>query len=69
MSHVPETAGERSVQEPQYQKAEPQGAVTAASTASVPPEVRTVVTTVTDGTIALRYTPRDPSRLTGRTSP
>jgi len=50
------------------QASQVRGAPTADTTA-VATDIRTVVTRSTTGTLELRYTPRDPSPATAKTSP
>ena len=68
MPQKPETTSERPHLPLQYKKATVVEEVAPVNTAMVLPDVRTVVTTVTEGTVLLRYTPREQFRLTGKTS-
>jgi hypothetical protein len=52
-----------------YLRASLVGTAPVTDTMAVATEIRTVVTRSTQGTLELRYTPRDPSPTTVRTSP
>ena len=68
MTQKPETTTEQPLSPPNYRKATVFGEAVSVNTALVPPAGRMVVTTATDGTVVLRYTPREEPRLTGKTS-
>jgi hypothetical protein len=62
----PDTAA---IEVAKYSLASQVGGVPVADTLAVKTEIRTVVTRATQGTLELRYTPRDPGPTTAKTSP
>jgi hypothetical protein len=53
----------------EYMRAGEVETVLISDTTTFKPDIRIVVTRATQGTLELRYTPREPSPITGKTSP
>ncbi len=68
MTQKPETTTEQPLPPPNYKTATVFGEAVSVNTSLVPPTGRTVVTTATDGSVVLRYAPREQPRLTSKTS-
>ncbi len=68
MTQKLETTTEQPLSAPKYKVATVFGEALSVNTALVPPTGRMVVTTATDGTVVLLYTPREQPLLTGKTS-
>jgi len=66
LPHKPDTTANHMVN---YSPASLIKSVPATDTTTVTADIRTVVTRTTQGTLELRYTPRDPSPTTAKTSP
>lgn len=62
----PDTAA---VEVAKYSRASQVGSAPTLDTVAITTHTRTVVTTATQGTLELRYTPRDPNPTAAKTSP
>lgn len=69
MPQEPGKADTSVIQVAKYSRAAIGGSAPPAETTAASTEIRTVATTATHGTIGLRYTPRDPSPTSAKTSP
>jgi len=69
MPQLPQKADTTANQVANYSRASLVKSAPATDTTAVTTDIRTVVTTATQGTLELRYTPRDPSPAAAKTSP